>query len=85
MIVATRECDFSALLLRIVYRQIDASSITQNVRLFSASTCASHCKLRRLRANDRLSALLASQFIGLYREFAIAIQDEVGDSNGGNV
>ena len=22
--------------------------------------------------------------IGLYREFAIAIQDEVGDSNGGN-
>ena len=23
--------------------------------------------------------------IGLYREYAIAIQDEVGDSNGGNV
>ena len=24
-------------------------------------------------------------FIGFYREIAIAIQDEVGDSNGGNV
>ena len=23
--------------------------------------------------------------IGLYREYAIAIQDEVGDSNGGNM
>ena len=26
-----------------------------------------------------------AQFIGLYRQNAIAIQDEVGDSNGGNV
>ena len=25
------------------------------------------------------------KIIGLYREYAIAIQDEVGDSNGGNV
>ena len=27
----------------------------------------------------------ANAVIGLYREYAIAIQDEVGDSNGGNV
>ena len=31
-----------------------------------------------------MSCSLASH-IGLYREYAIAIQDEVGDSNGGNV
>ena len=37
---------------------------------------------RRLSLGDRHSAI---DPIGLYREYAIAIQDEVGDSNGGNV
>ena len=30
-------------------------------------------------------AIFLDGAIGLYREYAIAIQDEVGDSNGGNV
>ena len=33
----------------------------RHVRLFSAPTCASQCKLRRLRANAQLSALLYSR------------------------
>ena len=44
------------------------------MRLFSASTCASQCKLRRLRTNSRLSALLASQFIRLIHDFSRARQ-----------
>ena len=31
------------------------------------------------------AAMVAEPAIGLYRQNAIAIQDEVGDSNGGNV
>ena len=44
-----------------IYIKIDASQITQNschARLYSAVTSASQCKLRRLRTNARLSALL---------------------------
>ena len=60
--------NLSALLLR--DDKIDASSKTQNdvvfifsahVLLFSPPTCASQCKLHRLRANARLSALLYSR------------------------
>ena len=53
-----RTVQFSALLL--LYIKIVASSIIRNgwhVLLFSAETCASQCKLRRLRAYTRLSAL----------------------------
>ena len=35
--------------------------------------------------NAKVSPNLTVAHIGFYREIAIAIQDEVGDSNGGNV
>ena len=35
--------------------------------------------------NTSATHMYKPPIIGLYREYAIAIQDEVGDSNGGNV